>query len=59
VVKYENWTMVTGDHFLLDAAMRAVLLKKGHVLKPLAGGTISPLVGSWCTIWRAAEARPP
>jgi hypothetical protein len=51
--------MVTGDHFLLDAAMRAVLLKKGHVLKPLAGGTISPLVGSWCTIWRAAEARPP
>uniref|UniRef100_A0ACD5UQ94 Uncharacterized protein n=1 Tax=Avena sativa TaxID=4498 RepID=A0ACD5UQ94_AVESA len=44
VVQYENWTTVTGDRFLLDAATRADLLKKGHVLKPLAGGTISQLV---------------
>ncbi|CAM0904362.1 unnamed protein product [Alopecurus aequalis] len=44
VVQYENWTTVTGDLFLLDAATRADLLKKGHVLKPLAGGTISQLV---------------
>ncbi|KAE8775107.1 Gamma-glutamyltranspeptidase 1 [Hordeum vulgare] len=44
VVQYENWTTVTGDRFLLDAATRGDLLKKGHVLKPLAGGTISQLV---------------
>uniref|UniRef100_A0A453C4B6 Gamma-glutamyltranspeptidase 1 n=1 Tax=Aegilops tauschii subsp. strangulata TaxID=200361 RepID=A0A453C4B6_AEGTS len=43
-VKYENWTTVTGDVFLLDAATRGDLLKKGHVLEPLAGGTISQLV---------------
>ncbi|XP_052150957.1 glutathione hydrolase 1-like [Oryza glaberrima] len=44
VVQYENWTTVTGDHFELDAATRADLQKKGHVLAPLAGGTISQLV---------------
>ncbi|CAN6269945.1 unnamed protein product [Urochloa humidicola] len=44
VVQYENWTTVTGDHFELDAATRADLQKKGHALKPLAGGTISQLV---------------
>ncbi|OEL37893.1 Gamma-glutamyltranspeptidase 1, partial [Dichanthelium oligosanthes] len=44
VVQYENWTTVTGDHFELDAATRADLQKRGHVLKPLAGGTISQLV---------------
>ena len=44
VVQYENWTTVTGDVFLLDAATRGDLLKKGHALKPLAGGTISQLV---------------
>ncbi|KAM3387405.1 hypothetical protein ACQJBY_010317 [Aegilops geniculata] len=44
VVQYENWTTVTGDIFLLDAATRADLLKKGHALKLLAGGTISQLV---------------
>ncbi|KAF7009466.1 hypothetical protein CFC21_023998 [Triticum aestivum] len=43
-VQYENWTTVTGDVFLLDAATRGDLLKKGHALKPLAGGTISQLV---------------
>ncbi|KAF7002287.1 hypothetical protein CFC21_017796 [Triticum aestivum] len=44
VVQYENWTTVTGDVFLLDAATRGDLLKKGHALKLLAGGTISQLV---------------
>ncbi|RCV33929.1 hypothetical protein SETIT_7G122100v2 [Setaria italica] len=44
VVQYENWTTVTGDHFELDAATRADLQKIGHVLKPLAGGTIGQLV---------------
>uniref|UniRef100_A0A0E0PA17 Glutathione hydrolase n=1 Tax=Oryza rufipogon TaxID=4529 RepID=A0A0E0PA17_ORYRU len=44
VVQYENWTTVTGDHFELDAATRADLRRKGHVLEPLAGGTISQLV---------------
>ncbi|VAH33016.1 unnamed protein product [Triticum turgidum subsp. durum] len=43
-VQYENWTTVTGDVFLLDAATRGDLLKKGHALKLLAGGTISQLV---------------
>ncbi|KAL5214522.1 hypothetical protein ABZP36_003674 [Zizania latifolia] len=44
VVQYENWTTVIGDHFELDAATRADLRKKGHVLAPIAGGTISQLV---------------
>ncbi|XP_047064190.1 glutathione hydrolase 1-like [Lolium rigidum] len=44
VVQYENWTTVTGDLFLLDAATRADLLNKTHELRPLAGGTISQLV---------------
>uniref|UniRef100_J3LYI4 Gamma-glutamyl transferase n=1 Tax=Oryza brachyantha TaxID=4533 RepID=J3LYI4_ORYBR len=44
VVQYENWTTVTGDHFELDAATRADLQNKGHVLAPLAGGTISQFV---------------
>ncbi|XP_062184914.1 glutathione hydrolase 1-like [Phragmites australis] len=44
VVQYENWTTVLGDHFLLDAATRGDLQKRGHVLTPLAGGTISQFV---------------
>ncbi|KAL6652623.1 hypothetical protein ACP70R_011548 [Stipagrostis hirtigluma subsp. patula] len=44
VVQYENWTTVLGDHFLLDAATRADLQRRGHVLRPLAGGTISQFV---------------
>ncbi|KQJ82945.1 glutathione hydrolase 1 isoform X2 [Brachypodium distachyon] len=44
VVQYENWTTVSGDHFELDAATRADLRKKGHVLAPLAGGTITQLL---------------
>lgn len=44
VVQYENWTTVTGDHFELDAATRADLQRRGHILKPLAGGTIAQLV---------------
>nr|CAB3484731.1 unnamed protein product [Digitaria exilis] len=44
VVQYENWTTVTGDHFELDAATRADLQRRGHVLKPLAGGSIAQLV---------------
>lgn len=43
-VRYENWTTVTGDHFELDAATRADLHRRGHVLTPIAGGTISQLV---------------
>ncbi|PAN38483.1 hypothetical protein PAHAL_7G175200 [Panicum hallii] len=44
VVQYENWTTVTGDHFELATATRADLQRRGHALKPLAGGTISQLV---------------
>ncbi|KAJ6799088.1 gamma-glutamyltranspeptidase 1-like [Iris pallida] len=44
VVKYENWTTVTGDHFELPSDLRVALQKKGHVLEPLAGGTISQFV---------------
>ncbi|KAK3144600.1 hypothetical protein QOZ80_4AG0315200 [Eleusine coracana subsp. coracana] len=44
VVQYENWTTVFGDLFLLDAETRAALQKRGHVLSPLAGGTISQFV---------------
>lgn len=44
VVQYENWTTVTGDHFELPLKTRAILQKKGHVLQPLAGGTICQFI---------------
>ncbi|OMP02511.1 Gamma-glutamyltranspeptidase [Corchorus olitorius] len=44
VVVYENWTTVTGDHFEVPADIRTDLAKKGHVLRGLAGGTISQLI---------------
>ncbi|KAJ6804635.1 gamma-glutamyltranspeptidase 1-like [Iris pallida] len=44
VVQYENWTTVSGDHFEVPYNLRAALRKRGHVLEPLAGGTISQLV---------------
>jgi gamma-glutamyltranspeptidase / glutathione hydrolase / leukotriene-C4 hydrolase len=44
VVQYENWTTVLGDVFVLNAATRADLQKRGHALRPLAGGTISQFV---------------
>ncbi|XP_022774920.1 glutathione hydrolase 1-like isoform X2 [Durio zibethinus] len=44
VVKYENWTSVTGDHFEVPATIRRDLQKKGHVLQGLAGGTISQFI---------------
>lgn len=44
VVQYENWTTVLGDHFEVPADERLALRKKGHVLRPLAGGTICQIV---------------
>ncbi|ONK73963.1 uncharacterized protein A4U43_C03F1390 [Asparagus officinalis] len=44
VVQYENWTTVTGDHFEVPEEERLALKKKGHVLQPLAGGTICQFV---------------
>ncbi|KAL0912485.1 hypothetical protein M5K25_018458 [Dendrobium thyrsiflorum] len=44
VVQYENWTTVSGDHFEVPAATRQALQKKGHVLEPLAGGTICQFI---------------
>ncbi|KAL8110712.1 hypothetical protein AgCh_026451 [Apium graveolens] len=44
VVQYENWTTVINDHFEVPAETRASLLKKGHVLQGLAGGTICQFV---------------
>nr|BAQ21913.1 gamma-glutamyl transpeptidase [Allium sativum] len=44
VVQYEDWMTVIGDHFLVAEKERAALEKKGHVLKPLAGGTICQFV---------------
>ncbi|XP_020571329.1 gamma-glutamyltranspeptidase 1-like [Phalaenopsis equestris] len=44
VVQYENWTTVSGDHFEVPAAARQALQKKGHVLQPLAGGTICQFI---------------
>ncbi|KAL4644228.1 hypothetical protein ACB092_02G149000 [Castanea dentata] len=34
-----NWIAVSGDHFEVPADVRAALLKKGHVLQSLTGGT--------------------
>lgn len=44
VVSYENWTTVIGDHFELPAQIRKSLQKKGHVLEPLAGGSICQFI---------------
>lgn len=44
VVMYENWTVVTGDHFEVPSNIRRDLQKKGHILRGLAGGTISQFI---------------
>lgn len=44
VVQYEDWMTVIGDHFLVAENDRTALEKKGHVLKPLAGGTICQFI---------------
>lgn len=41
---YENWTTVYNDHFEIPEETRLVLEKKGHVLMPIAGGTISQFI---------------
>ncbi|CAA7020570.1 unnamed protein product [Microthlaspi erraticum] len=43
-VTYENWTTVFSDHFEIPKETRVVLEKKGHVLTPIAGGTIAQLI---------------
>ncbi|XP_013591011.1 PREDICTED: gamma-glutamyltranspeptidase 1-like [Brassica oleracea var. oleracea] len=43
-VKYENWTTAYNDHFEIPKRTRHVLEKKGHVLTPFAGGTISQFI---------------
>ncbi|CAN7027474.1 unnamed protein product [Brassica rapa subsp. trilocularis] len=43
-VKYENWTTAYNDHFEIPKGTRHVLEKKGHVLTPFAGGTISQFI---------------
>lgn len=44
VVLYENWTTVTGDHVEVPSDTRTALVKKGHVLQGLAGGTICQFI---------------
>ncbi|CAN8254615.1 unnamed protein product [Cochlearia groenlandica] len=43
-ISYENWTTPNNDHFEIPEETRLVLMKKGHVLTPLAGGTISQFI---------------
>ncbi|ESQ28763.1 hypothetical protein EUTSA_v10019745mg [Eutrema salsugineum] len=43
-VSYENWTTAYNDHFEIPKETRHVLEKKGHVLTPLPGGTISQFI---------------
>ncbi|VVB09758.1 unnamed protein product [Arabis nemorensis] len=43
-VTYENWTTVFNDHFEIPKETRVVLEKKGHVLTPIAGGTIAQFI---------------
>ncbi|ESQ53210.1 hypothetical protein EUTSA_v10027365mg [Eutrema salsugineum] len=44
MISYENWTTVYNDHFEIPKETRVVLEKKGHVLTPLSGGTISQFI---------------
>lgn len=44
VVNYEDWTVVTGDHFEVPEETRSFLKKRGHVLQSIAGGTICQFV---------------
>ncbi|EOA18807.1 hypothetical protein CARUB_v10007420mg [Capsella rubella] len=41
---YENWTTVYNGHFEIPKETRLVLEKKGHVLTPISGGTISQFI---------------
>ncbi|CAA7020569.1 unnamed protein product [Microthlaspi erraticum] len=43
-ILYENWTTAYNEHFEIPKEKRDVLQKKGHVLTPLPGGTISQLI---------------
>ncbi|GFP90482.1 gamma-glutamyltranspeptidase 1 [Phtheirospermum japonicum] len=38
VVKYENWTVPTGEHFEVPAEIRNALEDKGHALQSVAAG---------------------
>ncbi|PIA56901.1 hypothetical protein AQUCO_00700925v1, partial [Aquilegia coerulea] len=44
VLRYENWTTVSEDHFEVPAETRISLKKKGHELKSIAGGTVCQLI---------------
>ncbi|KAL8047217.1 hypothetical protein ABFX02_08G225600 [Erythranthe guttata] len=44
VLRYENWTVPTGDHFEVRREIRDALEKKGHVLESISGGTICQFV---------------
>uniref|UniRef100_A0A0C9QUN3 Glutathione hydrolase n=1 Tax=Wollemia nobilis TaxID=56998 RepID=A0A0C9QUN3_9CONI len=44
VVRYENWTIVDGDHIELSDESKVGLRKLGHELKAMAGGAICQLV---------------
>ncbi|RXH81477.1 hypothetical protein DVH24_034898 [Malus domestica] len=44
VVRYENWTSVTGDHFEVPTQIRKSLQKKGHILEPLTSGAICQFI---------------
>ncbi|XP_013608538.1 PREDICTED: gamma-glutamyltranspeptidase 1 isoform X1 [Brassica oleracea var. oleracea] len=41
---FENWTTMFNDHFEVPKEIRVVLEKKGHVLTPVAGGTIAQFI---------------
>ncbi|GFQ02265.1 gamma-glutamyltranspeptidase 1 [Phtheirospermum japonicum] len=44
VVKFENWTVPTGEHFEVPAETRNALTKKGHILQSFAGGSICQFI---------------
>ncbi|XP_068342112.1 glutathione hydrolase 1-like isoform X1 [Pyrus communis] len=44
VVRYEDWTSVTGDHFEVPTQIRKSLQKKGHILEPLTSGAICQFI---------------
>ncbi|CAN8276098.1 unnamed protein product [Cochlearia groenlandica] len=43
-VLYENWTTAYNEHFEIPKETRHVLAKKGHILTPFPGGTISQFI---------------
>ncbi|PWA80387.1 gamma-glutamyltranspeptidase 1 [Artemisia annua] len=43
-VKYENWTVIDGDHIELSGDRKKFLRERGHIMQSKSGGSVSQLI---------------